>query len=816
MGAANPNQTGNTPTTPLAIVTNGQPNAEIVIAVDRPRMVTLAALELRHYVEKMSGARLPIVTEPSADETIKIYLGESERTAQLGIDSKGLHYGAFRIASGFHWIVVIGRDKDYVPPAEASLSRSDIPRANAAWEEKTKGVTVGWGNPFRSMFRKYWNPNNLAATFNAYYGDDAAALWQGNQPEITGTWEYDESGTLYGVYELLHQLGVHWFMPGALGEVVPSMATVKVPALNETIEPGFAVRDWLYYGYSGFPFEQILYGRRLRMNSGIERIGPLVGPHGLVNVTQHPAMKAAHPEYYAFVGGEYDTEHRGYGTPNFTSEGLYEETVKFVRFMYDEYDLPMVDLWPVDGLVNSQDEQSSGLSPSELVWGFTDRVAREVYKTHPDRLVSGGAYASYRVPPDTIKQFSPNLLVQISNAGRPRMLDAEHWDSYRERVEMWASRLTPGNILRYENNRYHISDPDDPQIVFPVIHPRAVARDIQFLNGKTVGETGEQSQRRLQWCAPALNHINLYVQSSMLWDPEADVDELLANYFVVFYGPAARQMAAAVAYAEDSLAVDDRTRGKVNVRNVSLDTQLRFRKLLEEARQAAGDSVYGERVDAVIAELATAEAVIERHERLVTAAAEARASAPEATGVIGSDLSDAPWYTMINNVTGEDVEVKTRFRIGWEGDAILFEIVSSKPDMENLVSTADVYSGEYLALSIETQLHSFYHIEISPDGDIVNYNPEVNSWQSMAEITTEKGDDYWRALVRIPVVGMEEFESDPNHRIAGLQPTTEDPWYINVGRNRIVGGRKAELQSFSPTGGNWRQPIKFGKLAIIE
>jgi hypothetical protein len=38
-------------------------------------------------------------------------------------------------------------------------------------------------------------------------------------------------------------------------------------------------------------------------------------------------------------------------------------------------------------------------SASDLVWGFVDSVAIKVYKTHPDRWVTCGAYTSYKDPP---------------------------------------------------------------------------------------------------------------------------------------------------------------------------------------------------------------------------------------------------------------------------------------------------------------------------------------------------------------------------------------------------------------------------------
>ncbi|MCA9228183.1 MAG: hypothetical protein KDA47_21320, partial [Planctomycetales bacterium] len=47
------------------IVEDGQPRAEIVISADLSRMQRVAAHEFRMQIEKISGARLPIVTAPS-------------------------------------------------------------------------------------------------------------------------------------------------------------------------------------------------------------------------------------------------------------------------------------------------------------------------------------------------------------------------------------------------------------------------------------------------------------------------------------------------------------------------------------------------------------------------------------------------------------------------------------------------------------------------------------------------------------------------------------------------------------------------------
>jgi hypothetical protein len=286
-----------------------------------------------------------------------------------------------------------------------------------------------------------------------------------------------------------------------------------------------------------------------------------------------------------------------------------------------------MDIWPVDGLRVCQCEKCTGQSASELVWGFADRVARQIHQTHPAKRITCGAYTSYAEPPDSIQQFSPNLAVWISNCGRPKMTDPEHWTDYRARIKRWTDKIAPGNILRLENNRYHIWGDGEP-ISYPVLHPRGVARDLHELKGISLGDTGEQSQVGGKWRAPALEHITLYVQSRFLWDADQDIDQVLDEYCELFYGPAAKTMKEAITYAEQNLAFKDqsRSRGRGNPANVPLAVSLRLRELLENAHQTGGDSIYGKRIQAILAELQPKTQLIEKHRQKEQALAQAFSS----------------------------------------------------------------------------------------------------------------------------------------------------------------------------------------------
>jgi len=134
------------------IVKAGNPNAEIVISGKPPRMTRLAASELQKYIAKISGARLPIVTEPTSSLPVRIFVGRSVYTDKLGIGDDGLDYGAYRMVSGSNYLILLGRDSDFTPPEPYAKSHSDIPRAREEWDRLTGEK---WLFPHALVYKHY-------------------------------------------------------------------------------------------------------------------------------------------------------------------------------------------------------------------------------------------------------------------------------------------------------------------------------------------------------------------------------------------------------------------------------------------------------------------------------------------------------------------------------------------------------------------------------------------------------------------------------------------------------------------------------------
>ncbi|MBP88036.1 MAG: hypothetical protein CMJ64_15140 [Planctomycetaceae bacterium] len=62
----------------LKLATDGRAQSTIVLAEKPTAAAQLAAFELQYYLEKISGAKLPIVREPQAVEGTAILVGDSQ------------------------------------------------------------------------------------------------------------------------------------------------------------------------------------------------------------------------------------------------------------------------------------------------------------------------------------------------------------------------------------------------------------------------------------------------------------------------------------------------------------------------------------------------------------------------------------------------------------------------------------------------------------------------------------------------------------------------------------------------------------------
>ena len=402
------------------LVENGKPRAEIVIAADPPRTVHLAARDLQVYVDKITGAKLNIVSKPGT-QPVKIYVGRSPHTDRLGITDEGLKYGAYRIASGPDWLVLIGQDSDFAPIEPWPRSYQDIRsgKMQAAWDKITGAQ---WGYMHSQLHKHYSGRNTWFWTEREEKTDK-----DGN----VHAWTYDERGSFNAVCGFLRDLGVRCYMPGEIGEVLPKMPSIALPTVDKTVHPDFPMRI-LNFRPSVYGRDAMMWGFRL----GVRQPYGRQAAHGLHGMTDNERTLKNHPDWFALYGGK---RHNQTNVRNnqlcYSNEELLQEAVRFAQVQFDHFKMVAVSIMPPDGYTAiCQCELCEGKESPELgergrlsnyVWEFVNRVAREVRKTHPDKRISNCAYGIYTEPPRNIDELEPNVQVIIVGGRRPLQEDRD-------------------------------------------------------------------------------------------------------------------------------------------------------------------------------------------------------------------------------------------------------------------------------------------------------------------------------------------------------------------------------------------------------
>lgn len=307
------------------------------------------------------------------------------------------------------------------------------------------------------------------------------------------------------------------------------------------------------------------------------------------------------------------------------------------------------------------------------------------------------------------------------------------------------------------------------------------------------------------------------IYARLWWDADRDVDALLEDYYTRFYGPARDEMKAFIEYSEQNWP---RMRNEAAAITEALE-------LLTAARAAAGDTVYGKRVDLAVQ-------YVEPLKRLREQLSNPRDDVPVARALLrdpkllklDGKLDEPFWetvrrYNLFDIESGKWPRIGAGFRIAWLGDALCLGITCQEPDMQNLRIGATekddlgIWSGDVVEVLIETQFHKYYQIAISPNGVITDLDREnrlESLWSSGAEVATHRGEDAWTIEIRLPAAGENAKEIDPLHGIAGKRPSETYPWFINVCRQRIR-PEVTELTAWSPTGKRrFNVPEKFGKV----
>ena len=417
----------------------------------------------------------------------------------------------------------------------------------------------------------------------------------------------EDLDTVYGVYAFLEKyLGVRWFMPGEIGEVVPKMETVEVGKISDKEKPDFAIR-WIGSGE---------WALRNRMNVNVAVKEETVGVnwkwsfHSFFYLIHPDKHFDKHPEFYSYVGGRRLCPTGPANAQLCTSnpELVREVAENIIEILDKDPAIDILSLCPNDGGGFCECKSCVALDEPGADWHaryskrlavFNNQVAELVAKKHPDKIIKVGAYAMYmRYPKDKCYKPAENLAVQACHTyacnNHPiNLLTCERNQKlFTEDLIKWAKEAK--HLLIYEY--YHKA----AWAELPWVQSHVIREDIPYY--LSIGAEGFYTQ-----CNMKNFHtigLNYYVAAKLIWNSELDVDALLDDYYEKFYGKAAEPMKKYFERWEKAFVDYDDHLSPFGYKHVSIaareiytaDVLADCERYLKEAEKLADEKITQERV----------------------------------------------------------------------------------------------------------------------------------------------------------------------------------------------------------------------------
>ncbi len=368
---------------------------------------------------------------------------------------------------------------------------------------------------------------------------------------------FGENGTLYAVYDFLERCcGVRWYAPGQIGLVCPKTPTLAVHGVEIRRAPSMLHR-WITPGPLYLPGppqkapEQDVQLWKLRMRIGGQNFWVCHSFYGY-----YDRFLTTHPDWFA----------QGYaGQPPqmcYTHPGFIRQVVQDARDYFDGKGIKsgatavgdVFGLVPMDNMswckcprcqaelnrAEEKNQQFNNGKASDYVFGFVNKVAREVRKTHPGKRIGALAYSDYAYYP--VKEpVEPNVVVQLC-------LHTRNW---------WCPSMEVNDRRVLRQWREH--DPDRPLYLwlyycFPALNANSVgfhyfpgyfAHTVVpqmrlYHDAKITGIFMEHSSE----CGESylMDQLEFYVTLKLADDPSLDGNRLIDEFFERYYGAAAGPM----------------------------------------------------------------------------------------------------------------------------------------------------------------------------------------------------------------------------------------------------------------------------------
>jgi len=533
----------------VTLVRDGRAVSVIVVGDKPTEAARRGAAELQKWLRKVTDAAVPIQPESRIDrqaqETL-ILMGDTKRTAALGLESKSLELEEIRIRTLPRMLVLIGDDER---PDGVRLMGTVW--AAETFAERHLGVRVLWPGelgevvPRRSTVgigkidHRYVPPLRQRKIRNTGY----------NQRVQKGL---DDLGWKADAFQRHHLESGPWFQFHRIGGSFQGSY-------------GHAFGGYWKRFHKTHPEWFALQPDGTRDNSGADggrRARLCVSNRGLIEQVARDRIEVArqHPTW--------DTVPI---SPNDGGRATFCQCAACKA--WDAPEGQMIRSWGPKGPLRH-------VSLTDRYVKFYSAVAEVFAKEFPDRYLGAYAYTAYLLPPVRAK-LHPNVTIGFVGSGASYLhgdanpaVDRDSWLKWSKaakRLFLRPNLLTAGMGL-------------------PCVYVHRLAEDLRFCaeHGMVLTDFDCCYQH---WATDGLNY---YVLAKLLWDRNSDVDEIVKDYCRAGFGPAAEPIEAYFRKLEaltDEVARCEGPKGKRDILSESYTDGFlgACRSLFDEANRRAGD-----------------------------------------------------------------------------------------------------------------------------------------------------------------------------------------------------------------------------------
>jgi hypothetical protein len=421
-----------------------------------------------------------------------------------------------------------------------------------------------------------------------------AFLWRAAADgiSIAGT---NPRSTLYGVYDLLEDLGCRFFGASPDDEVVPSVGGDAIQSLMERRAERFEQatfpyreRHFLEWIDAEATRREIDYAAKRRMNGfafhiedfapdqaawrivldelvpEIARRGlmPGIGEHGGYPLWLPPERYATdHPDWYAQVDGRRVAGFRGpagryqFCTEHPAARATFLDNME--AWLRDNPRIQIMHIAPEDVGRWCECERCAPIPIADRYLRLDNAIADRLHRIRPDIWVTHLVYANHAELPER-ERPSPHLKISFIPFGRdfavpitdPRAnmgFSTHPWSL--ELIESWArlcQEVGAGFIEHTKAFRHR-------WITFRLLPLPHLEADLRWWQSIGAGGFNAPQEGEGWW----VKHLNAYVYARLMWDLDGPAEGLLADYFQRYWGElgaAVREVYEAVAEALPNLA----------------------------------------------------------------------------------------------------------------------------------------------------------------------------------------------------------------------------------------------------------------------